>query len=148
MYIDLSFYQDMKIKLGAGGDFAQAYVVAHEVGHHVQNLLGIKPMVRQMQQGANQAEVNRFSVKMELKSDCFAGVWGKFAEKQQMLEAGDLQAALNAAQAIGDDRLQQRSQWRVVPDSFTHGTSQQRYFWLKRGFDSSDPKTCNTFASR
>ncbi|CDG47696.1 KPN_02809 family neutral zinc metallopeptidase [Serratia symbiotica] len=148
VYIDLSFYQDMKIKLGAGGDFAQAYVVAHEVGHHVQNLLGIEPMVRQMQQGASQAEVNRLSVKMELQADCFAGVWGKFAEKQQMLEAGDLQAALNAAQAIGDDRLQQQSQGRVVPDSFTHGTSQQRYFWLKQGFDSGDPKTCNTFASR
>lgn len=121
MYIDLSFYQDMKIKLGAGGDFAQAYVVAHEVGHHVQNLLGIKPMVRQMQQSANQVEVNRFSVKMELKSDCFAGVWGKFAEKQQMLEAGDLQAALNAAQAIGDDRLQQRSPMA--------GSARQLYSW-------------------
>ena len=110
VYIDLSFYQDMKTKLGAGGDFAQAYVVAHEVGHHVQNLLGI--------------------------------------EKQQMLEEGDLQAALNAAQAIGDDRLQQQSQGRVVPDSFTHGTSQQRYTWFKQGFDSGDPNTCNTFASR
>lgn len=100
----------MKTKLGAGGDFAQAYVVAHEVGHHVQNLLGIEPKVRQMQQGASQAEVNRLSVKMELQADCFAGVWGKYAEKQQMLEEGDLQAALNAAQAIGDDRLQQQSQ--------------------------------------
>lgn len=148
VYIDLSFYQDMKTKLGAGGDFAQAYVVAHEVGHHVQNLLGIEPKVRQMQQGASQAEVNRLSVKMELQADCFAGVWGKYAEKQQMLEEGDLQAALNAAQAIGDDRLQQQSQGRVVPDSFTHGTSQQRYTWFKQGFDSGDPNTCNTFASR
>ena len=148
VYLDLSFYQDMKTKLGAGGDFAQAYVVAHEVGHHVQNLLGIERKVRQMQQGASQAEVNRLSVKMELQADCFAGVWGHYAEKQQMLEAGDLQAALNAAQAIGDDRLQQQSQGRVVPDSFTHGTSQQRYTWFKQGFDSGDPNTCNTFASR
>lgn len=148
VYIDLSFYQDMKNKLGAGGDFAQAYVVAHEVGHHVQNLLGIERQVRQEQQGASQAEVNRLSVKMELQADCFAGVWGQYAEKQQMLEEGDLQEALNAAQAIGDDRLQQQSQGRVVPDSFTHGTSQQRYTWFKRGFDSGDPGQCNTFASR
>lgn len=148
VYIDLSFYQEMKNKLGAGGDFAQAYVVAHEVGHHVQNLLGIERQVRQEQQGASQAEVNRLSVKMELQADCFAGVWGQYAEKQQMLEEGDLQEALNAAQAIGDDRLQQQSQGRVVPDSFTHGTSQQRYTWFKRGFDSGDPGQCNTFASR
>ncbi|RLM03344.1 neutral zinc metallopeptidase [Gibbsiella quercinecans] len=148
VYIDLSFYQDMKNKLGAGGDFAQAYVVAHEVGHHVQNLLGIERQVRQEQQGASQAEVNRLSVKMELQADCFAGVWGQYAEKQQFLEEGDLQEALNAAQAIGDDRLQQQSQGRVVPDSFTHGTSQQRYTWFKRGFDSGDPGQCNTFASR
>ncbi len=105
-------------------------------------------MIRQMQQCASQAEANRLSVKIELQADCFAGVWGKFADKQQMLEDGDLQAALNAAQAIGDDCLQQQSQGLVVPDSFTHGTLQQRYFGLKQGFDSSDPKTCNTFASR
>ncbi|MFC0225189.1 KPN_02809 family neutral zinc metallopeptidase [Serratia aquatilis] len=148
VYIDLSFYQDMQTKLGAGGEFAQAYVVAHEVGHHIQNLLGIERKVRQMQQGVSQAEVNRLSVKMELQADCFAGVWGHHAEKQHMLEAGDLQSALNAAQAIGDDRLQQQSQGRVVPDSFTHGTSQQRYTWFKRGFDSGDPNVCNTFAYR
>lgn len=129
----------MKTKLGAGGDFARAYVVAHEVGHHVQNLLGIEPKVRQMQQGASQAEVNRLSVKMELQADCFAGVWGKYAEKQQMLEEGDLQAALNAAQAIGDDRLQQQSEGRVVPDSFTHGTSQQRYTGLNRASTAAIP---------
>ena len=148
VYIDLSFYQDMKTKLEAGGDFAQAYVVAHEVGHHVQNLLGIERKVRQMQQGASQADVNRLSVKMELQADCFAGVWGHYAQQQNMLEAGDLQQALNAAQAIGDDRLQQQSQGRVVPDSFTHGTSQQRYTWFKQGFDSGDPNKCNTFAAR
>lgn len=148
VYIDLSFYEEMKNKLGAGGDFAQAYVIAHEVGHHVQHLMGIDTKVRQQQQGATQAEANRLSVKMELQADCFAGVWGKAMDEQQVLEVGDLQEALNAAQAIGDDRLQQQSQGRVVPDSFTHGTSQQRYTWLKRGFDSGDPNSCNTFASR
>ncbi|CNJ25658.1 ypfj protein%2C zinc metalloprotease superfamily [Yersinia aldovae] len=148
VYIDLSFYEEMKNKLGAGGDFAQAYVIAHEVGHHVQHLLGIDTKVRQQQQGASQAEVNRLSVKMELQADCFAGVWGKAMDQQQVLDVGDLQEALNAAQAIGDDRLQQKSQGRVVPDSFTHGTSQQRYTWFKRGFDSGDPNSCNTFASR
>ncbi|WP_145562846.1 KPN_02809 family neutral zinc metallopeptidase [Yersinia aldovae] len=148
VYIDLSFYEEMRNKLGAGGDFAQAYVIAHEVGHHVQHLLGIDTKVRQQQQSASQAEVNRLSVKMELQADCFAGVWGKAMDQQQVLDVGDLQEALNAAQAIGDDRLQQKSQGRVVPDSFTHGTSQQRYTWFKRGFDSGDPNSCNTFASR
>ncbi|WP_145488944.1 KPN_02809 family neutral zinc metallopeptidase [Yersinia aleksiciae] len=148
VYIDLSFYEEMKNKLGADGDFAQAYVIAHEVGHHVQHLMGIDSKVRQQQQGATQAEANRLSVKMELQADCFAGVWGKAMDEQQVLEVGDLQEALNAAQAIGDDRLQQQSQGRVVPDSFTHGTSQQRYTWFKRGFDSGDPNSCNTFASR
>ena len=148
VYIDLSFYEDMKNKLGAGGDFAQAYVIAHEVGHHVQHLLGIDTKVRQQQQGASEAEANRLSVKMELQADCFAGVWGKAMEEQNVLEVGDLQEALNAAQAIGDDRLQQQRQGRVVPDSFTHGTSAQRYTWFKRGFDSGDPNSCNTFATR
>lgn len=147
VYIDLSFYQEMKNKLGADGDFAQGYVVAHEVGHHVQNLLGIEPKIRQMQQGASKAEQNRLSVKMELQADCFAGVWGHFMQNQQVLEQGDLEEALNAAQAIGDDRLQQQSQGRVIPDSFTHGTSEQRYTWFKRGFDSGNPNSCNTFAS-
>ncbi|WP_174634581.1 neutral zinc metallopeptidase [Yersinia thracica] len=148
VYIDLSFYEDMKNKLGADGDFAQAYVIAHEVGHHVQHLLGIDTKVRQQQQGVSEAEANRLSVKMELQADCFAGVWGKAMEKQNVLEVGDLQEALNAAQAIGDDRLQQQRQGRVVPDSFTHGTSAQRYTWFKRGFDSGDPNNCNTFATR
>ncbi|WP_282807683.1 KPN_02809 family neutral zinc metallopeptidase [Hafnia alvei] len=147
VYIDLSFYQEMKDKLGADGDFAQGYVVAHEVGHHVQNLLGIEPKIRQMQQGASKAEQNRLSVKMELQADCFAGVWGHYMQNQQVLEQGDLEEALNAAQAIGDDRLQQQSQGRVIPDSFTHGTSEQRYTWFKRGFDSGNLNSCNTFAS-
>lgn len=147
VYIDLSFYDEMKNKLGAGGEFAQGYVVAHEVGHHVQKLLGIEPKVRQMQQGASQTQINQLSVKMELQADCFAGVWGYYVNKENMLETGDLQQALDAAEAIGDDRLQQRSQGRVVPDSFTHGTSQQRYTWFKRGFDKGDPGQCNTFAA-
>lgn len=145
VYIDLSFYDDMKRKLGADGDFAQGYVIAHEVGHHVQKLLGIEPKVRQMQQNASQTEVNHLSVRMELQADCFAGVWGNSMQKQGVLEAGDLEEALNAAEAIGDDRLQQQSQGRVVPDSFTHGTSEQRYTWFKRGFDSGDPEQCDTF---
>ena len=145
VYIDLSFYDDMKSKLGADGDFAQGYVIAHEVGHHVQKLLGIEPKVRQLQQNASQTEVNRLSVRMELQADCFAGVWGHSMQQQGVLEAGDLEEALNAAQAIGDDRLQQQSQGRVVPDSFTHGTSEQRYSWFKRGFASGDPNQCNTF---
>ena len=147
VYIDLSFYDEMRNKLGAGGDFAQGYVIAHEVGHHVQKLLGIESKVRQLQQNASQAEANRLSVKMELQADCFAGVWGYNMQKQDYMETGDLQEALNATEAIGDDRLQQQSQGRVVPDSFTHGTSQQRYTWFKRGFDSGDPAQCNTFGN-
>ncbi|MEW7311864.1 neutral zinc metallopeptidase [Buttiauxella gaviniae] len=147
VYIDLSFYDEMKSKLGADGDFAQGYVIAHEVGHHVQRLLGIEPKVRQLQQGASEAEGNRLSVKMELQADCFAGVWGNSMQKQEVLDTGDLQEALNAAEAIGDDRLQQKGQGHIVPDSFTHGTSEQRYTWFKRGFDSGDPAQCNTFAN-
>jgi len=145
VYIDLSFYDEMKNKLGADGDFAQGYVVAHEVGHHVQRLLGIEPKVRQLQQQGDQKQANQLSVKMELQADCFAGVWGHYMQQENVLEPGDLQEALNAAEAIGDDRLQQRSQGRVVPDSFTHGTSQQRYTWFKKGFDSGNPGQCDTF---
>ncbi|AGM42208.1 KPN_02809 family neutral zinc metallopeptidase [Aeromonas hydrophila] len=148
VYIDLSFYQEMRDKLGADGDFAQGYVVAHEVGHHVQNLLGIERKMREQQQGLSRAEQNRLSVKLELQADCFAGVWGHYMEREQVLEHGDLEEALNAAQAIGDDRLQQQSQGRVIPDSFTHGSSAQRYAWFKRGFDSGKPASCNTFAAR
>ncbi|MCP1266848.1 KPN_02809 family neutral zinc metallopeptidase [Aeromonas hydrophila] len=148
VYIDLSFYQEMRDKLGADGDFAQGYVVAHEVGHHVQNLLGIERKMREQQQGVSRAEQNRLSVKLELQADCFAGVWGHYMQREQVLEHGDLEEALNAAQAIGDDRLQQQSQGRVIPDSFTHGSSAQRYAWFKRGFDSGKPASCNTFAAR
>lgn len=146
VYIDLSFYQDMKTKLGGGGDFAQGYVIAHEVGHHVQHILGIDKAVRQARQsGASQKEVNRLSVMLELQADCFAGVWGHVMQREGILEAGDLEEALNTASAIGDDRLQKQSTGQVVPDSFTHGTSKQRYTWFKRGFDSGKPDSCNTF---
>lgn len=148
VYIDLSFYQEMRDKLGADGDFAQGYVVAHEVGHHVQNLLGIERKMREQQQGLSRAEQNKLSVKLELQADCFAGVWGHYMQREQVLEHGDLEEALNAAQAIGDDRMQQQSQGRVIPDSFTHGSSAQRYDWFKRGFDSGKPASCNTFAAR
>ncbi|MBX9563267.1 neutral zinc metallopeptidase [Aeromonas hydrophila] len=148
VYIDLSFYQEMRDKLGADGDFAQGYVVAHELGHHVQNLLGIERKMREQQQGLSRAEQNKLSVKLELQADCFAGVWGHYMQREQVLEHGDLEEALNAAQAIGDDRLQQQSQGRVIPDSFTHGSSAQRYAWFKRGFDSGKPASCNTFAAR
>ncbi|MBC6488007.1 KPN_02809 family neutral zinc metallopeptidase [Aeromonas hydrophila] len=148
VYIDLSFYQEMRDKLGADGDFAQGYVVAHEVGHHVQNLLGIERKMREQQQGLSRAEQNKLSVKLELQADCFAGVWGHYMQREQVLEHGDLEEALNAAQAIGDDRLQRQSQGRVIPDSFTHGSSAQRYAWFKRGFDSGKPASCNTFAAR
>ncbi len=146
VYIDLSFYHDMKTKLGGGGDFAQGYVIAHEVGHHVQNLLGIAQKVRKAQAGAPQKEVNQLSVMLELQADCFAGVWGHAMRQENILEAGDLEQALKTAQAIGDDRLQKQSSGRVVPDSFTHGTSQQRHTWFKRGFDSGNPSVCDTFS--
>lgn len=145
VYIDLSFYEDMKSRLGGGGDFALGYVLAHEVGHHVQNQLGIAGRVRQMQQGVSQAEANRLSVMLELQADCLAGVWGHVMQRDGILEAGDLEEALNTATAIGDDRLQRQSMGRVVPDAFTHGTSKQRYQWFKTGFDSGDLNRCNTF---
>ncbi len=145
LYVDLSFYKDMQKRLGGGGDFALGYVLAHEVGHHVQNLLGIADQVRAMQSKATAAGANKLSVKLELQADCLAGVWGHEMDKQGILEPGDLQKALNTATAIGDDRLQKESTGRVVPDSFTHGTSAQRYKWFKIGFDSGDPNQCNTF---
>lgn len=149
VYIDLAFYEDMQHKLSANGDFAQAYVVAHEVGHHVQNLLGIATKVQELQRKSrNQTVANALSVKMELQADCFAGVWGHYMENQKALEQGDLEEALNAARAIGDDRLQQQSSGRIVPDSFTHGTSEQRYSWFKRGFDHGAINSCNTFAEQ
>lgn len=147
LYIDLSFYQQMKTELGAPGDFAQAYVIAHEVGHHVQNLLGIAAQVNQWQQGKDQATVNRLSVKQELQADCFAGIWGHYAAKDfRMLEAGDLDEALTAAAAIGDDNLQQQAGGAIRPESFTHGSSKQRAEWFNLGMEQGSVKACDTFA--
>lgn len=145
-YIDLSFYDDMRTRFRAPGDFAQAYVLAHEVGHHVQNLLGISARIRQLQHGKSKAEANHLSVRLELQADCLAGVWANRADKaRNILEAGDVDEALNAASAIGDDRLQRQTQGTVVPESFTHGTSAQRQRWFRTGLSSGDPDSCDTF---
>lgn len=146
LYIDLAFYEDMKNKLGAPGDFAQAYVIAHEVGHHVQNLLGTSTQVAQAQQQLSKEQANQLSVKLELQADCYAGIWGYYADSErQMLEKGDIEEALNAASAIGDDKLQQQAGGVVRPESFTHGTSKQRVAWFKRGFEQGKVEACNTF---
>ncbi len=144
VYIDLSFYQDLKDKIGAPGDSAQAYVIAHEVGHHVQNLLGIAERVTQTRSQVSEEEGNALSVRMELQADCLAGIWAKAAN---VFEEGDLEEALNAAAAIGDDRLQKKSQGYVVPESFTHGSSEQRVRWFKTGMAATGLKACDTFAT-
>ncbi|WP_323814605.1 neutral zinc metallopeptidase [Cellvibrio sp. NN19] len=146
LYIDLAFYEDMKNKLGAPGDFAQAYVIAHEVGHHVQTLLGTSAKVSQAQQQVSKEQANQLSVKLELQADCYAGIWGYYADSdRQMLEEGDIEEALNAASAIGDDKLQQQAGGVVRPESFTHGSSKQRVAWFKRGFEQGKVEACNTF---
>ncbi len=148
VYIDLSFYNDLKLRHQAPGDFAQAYVVAHEVGHHVQNVLGISTKVRQLQSRASKTEANQLSVRLELQADCFAGVWANRADRaRDILESGDIEEALNAASQIGDDRLQQQSRGFVVPESFTHGSSSQRMRWFKQGLATGDIEQCNTFAA-
>lgn len=145
-YIDLSFFDDMRTRFKAPGDFAQAYVIAHEIGHHVQNLLGISGQVHSMKQRVSKVEGNQLSVRLELQADCFAGVWANRADKaRNLLEAGDVEEALNAASAIGDDRLQRQSRGTVVPESFTHGTSEQRQRWFRTGLESGNPDSCNTF---
>jgi predicted metalloprotease len=149
VYLDTDFYKELKDKFGAAGDFAQGYVIAHEVGHHIQNLLGTSEQVQRAQQGASRAEGNALSVKLELQADCYAGVWAANAKNRDgsaVLEPGDVQEGLRAAQAIGDDTLQKAGQGVVVPESFTHGTSAQRQYWLKRGLETGDPRQCNTFA--
>ena len=149
VYIDLSFYDELSQRFGAPGDFAQAYVIAHEVGHHVQNLLGTAEKVHAAQQRAGQAEANALSVRMELQADCYAGVWAHHASRsRQLLEAGDVEEGLNAASAIGDDRLQHMAQGRAVPDSFTHGTSKQRVHWFQKGLQYGTLEACDTFAAR
>lgn len=146
LYLDLSFFDDMERKLNAPGDFAQAYVIAHEVGHHVQNLLGISDKVQRLRGQMSQTEFNKYSVRLELQADFLAGVWAHHSQQMtQMMETGDLQEALNAAYAIGDDRLQKQSSGRVVPDSFTHGTSEQRIRWFKKGFETGDINQGDTF---
>ncbi|MGH8656975.1 MAG: KPN_02809 family neutral zinc metallopeptidase [Gammaproteobacteria bacterium] len=146
VYIDLSFYRDLKERFRAPGDFAQAYVVAHEVGHHVQNLLGISEEVRRAQQSVGRAEANQLSVRVELQADCLAGVWANHAQRaRDILEEGDVEEALGAATAIGDDRLQARTGGQVVPESFTHGSSTQRVRWFRRGLELGELEQCNTF---
>jgi len=145
VYIDLAFFRDLQTRFRAPGDFAQAYVIAHEVGHHVQKLTGTLQKIEAAR--ASQAESNRTSVRMELQADCYAGVWGYHAATKNQLDPGDVAEALNAATAIGDDRLQKQTQGRVVPESFTHGTSEQRVRWFKRGMDSGRPKDCDTFSA-
>jgi hypothetical protein len=148
LYIDLSFFHDLKVRHGAPGDFAQAYVIAHEVGHHVQTLLGISQQVQSIGRGKSKEQVNALSVRQELQADCFAGLWAHAANiDRELLDPGDLEEALNAATAIGDDRLQREAGRQVVPDSFTHGTSMQRVKWFKAGFESGDIAACDTFSS-
>ncbi|HEY1046142.1 MAG TPA: neutral zinc metallopeptidase [Bacteroidia bacterium] len=146
VYIDLSFFQDMKNKLGAPGDFACAYVIAHEVGHHVQNLLGTSDKVHRLQQELSEKRANQYSVALELQADFYAGIWAHYNQKMKnVMEAGDMEEALEAANAVGDDRLQMRSSGQVVPDAFTHGTSKQRMYWFKLGFSTGDINKGNTF---
>jgi predicted metalloprotease len=149
VYLDLTFFDELSHRLGAAGDFAQAYVIAHEVGHHVQNLLGIAEQVHRLRQQASEPDANALSVRMELQADCLAGVWGHHAkEERHLIEPGDFEEGLRAAAAIGDDRLQRLSRGQVQPESWTHGSSEQRTSWLRRGLDSGDPSACDTFTAR
>ncbi|MEM8813977.1 MAG: neutral zinc metallopeptidase [Pseudomonadota bacterium] len=148
VYIDLSFYDELRKRFEAPGDFAQAYVVAHEIGHHVQNLIGVLPEFNRRRAQMSETERNQMSVRVELQADCFAGIWGYHAKQRGILEAGDLEEALNAATQIGDDAIQKRLQGFVVPESFNHGTSEQRRRWFKRGFDTGDMSRCDTFRTQ
>jgi len=145
VYIDLTFFDELAQRFKASGDFAQAYVLAHEVGHHVQNLIGVLPQFNEMRRSMSQAEQNQMSIRVELQADCFAGIWGHFTAQKGLLERGDLEEALNAAQQIGDDTIQRRTQGYVVPESFNHGTSAQRKEWFSRGFESGLLEACDTF---
>jgi uncharacterized protein len=150
VYLDMGFFDTMRAQLGAPGQFAQAYVVAHEVGHHVQNLLGISDKVDAARRRESEAQANAMSVRLELQADCFAGAWAKLSQAEQgwRLEPGDIETALNAASQIGDDTLQRRARGQVVPESFTHGTSAQRVGWFRRGFDAGGIGQCDTFDAR
>ncbi len=145
VYIDLAFYDELKRRFGAPGDMAQAYVIAHEVGHHIQDLTGILPKFNEMRRSMSREEANAMSVRVELQADCYAGVWANRTDQKGMLEAGDIDEALNAATQIGDDAIQKRTQGVVVPESFTHGTSAQRRTWFDRGYKTGDLNQCNTF---
>jgi predicted metalloprotease len=147
VYIDLSFYEELRRRFNAPGDFAQAYVIAHEIGHHVQKLLGISDQVDSMQRRMSEVDANRLSVRLELQADFFAGVFARHIKNQGLLEPGDIEEALSAASAIGDDRIQQQTSGQVVPDSFTHGTSEQRLRWFKKGYDTGDIKQGDTFSA-
>ena len=148
VYIDLGFYRELRERFQAPGDFAQAYVIAHEIGHHVQTLLGTSQQVHQAQQQASQQQANALSVRLELQADCYAGVWAHHANRsRQLLEEGDVEEGLNAASAIGDDNIQRQTQGTVVPESFTHGSSEQRVSWFRRGLESGSMKNCDTFAA-
>lgn len=146
LYLDTAFFHDLAQRFGAPGDFAQAYVIAHEVGHHVQNLLGTMQQFDERSQGLGERDRNALSVRLELQADCYAGVWGFYAAKRNLLDPGDIDEGMRAAAAVGDDRIQKQMQGTVVPESFTHGSSQQRAMWFRRGFDSGDLRNCNTFA--
>lgn len=146
LYLDTSFFDELDRRFGAPGDFAQAYVISHEVGHHVQNLLGILPKVEQLKQQVGRSEANALSVRVELQADCFAGVWANQAQQlRQILEAGDIEEGIRAAGAVGDDRIQKQTQGYVVPDGFTHGSSAQRAAWFRKGLQSGDLRACDTF---
>lgn len=145
VYLDLSFFRDLETRFGAPGDFAQAYVVAHEVGHHIQTITGLSERVQTARRGLGEVEGNQLSVRQELQADCFAGVWGHYAAQRGMLDPGDAEEGLRAAAAIGDDRLQRQAQGRVVPESFTHGSSEQRVEWLRRGLENGRLEACDTF---
>jgi predicted metalloprotease len=148
VYIDLGFYRELRDRFRAPGDFAQAYVIAHEVGHHVQTLLGTSQQVQSARERSSEAQANAMSVRLELQADCYAGVWAHHANRsRQILEQGDLEEGLNAAAAIGDDRIQRQTQGTVVPESFTHGSSEQRVAWFRRGLEQGDPDRCDTFAA-
>jgi hypothetical protein len=148
VYLDLQFFRELSERFGAPGDFARAYVVAHEIGHHVQNLLGISDRVQRQRARLDQTGGNALSVRLELQADCYAGVWGNAAARRNILESGDVEAALAAATAIGDDRLQKQSRGYVVPESFTHGSSAQRVRWFKTGLEGGDVRRCDTFTAR
>jgi predicted metalloprotease len=148
VYLDTNFFRELKTEFKAPGDFAEAYVIAHEVGHHVQNLLGTMRSVNQQQSRVGETQANRYSVRLELQADCYAGIWAKYAQGRGLVETGDVEEALKAAAAVGDDQIQKRSQGYVVPETFTHGSARERMDWFAQGFKTGDLRQCNTFASK